>query len=126
MAWEEERRNLNYQPQQAKAVRVKWTEADSFQIAAPLDANRSASSVSFFTSARMTPFGVEDLLVVDSNNHKLHVLVSNNEELKKSGETHARRGAADATERDESTGHRNGGQGKRRDIICGCRARRNF
>lgn len=61
-----------------------WTEADSIQISAPLAAKR-ASSTSFFTSARMTSFGVEDLLVVDSASRQVHILVSNTDELKSSG-----------------------------------------
>ncbi|MBC7932939.1 MAG: CSLREA domain-containing protein, partial [Rubrivivax sp.] len=80
-------RRLDYQPRQSETVREKWTEADSFQIAAPLEANRAFSSTSFFTSARMTPSGVEDLLVIDSASRKLHILVSNNEQLKNTGES---------------------------------------
>ena len=37
----------------------------------------------------MTAYGVEDLLVVDSASRKLHILVSNNDELKNTGENYA-------------------------------------
>jgi CSLREA domain-containing protein len=86
MMAQEEVRWLDYQPRRAKTARQRWTEADRFQISAPLNVNR-ASSTSIFTSARMTSLGVEDLLVLDSASRKLHVLVSNNDELKRTGES---------------------------------------
>ena len=86
MNQEEAIRNLNYQPQQMKVVRERWTETDRIQMAAPGNA-LSASSASFFTSARMTPFGTEDLLVVDSASQKINLLIANNEEVRKNGES---------------------------------------
>jgi CSLREA domain-containing protein len=94
MEQEEAVRNLNYQSRQAKIVWGKWNEADRIQVASPVNA-LSASSASFFSSARMTPFGVEDLVVVDTASRKVNVLVSNNEELKKSGESFALSGSGD-------------------------------
>jgi CSLREA domain-containing protein len=88
MAEEEARRNLNYKPRHERTPLEKWTEVDGIQVAAPLD-SVAASSPAYFTSARMTPFGTEDLLVLDPANRKLQVLVSNNDELKKSNESYA-------------------------------------
>lgn len=69
-----------------KRASEKWTEGDRIQVGAPINA-AADSSASFFTSARMTPFGVEDLLVLDAVSRKLHVLVWNNEDLKQSNES---------------------------------------
>lgn len=65
-------RNLDYQPRQAKSGRERWIESDRFQTSAIGESER-ASSTTFFTSARMTPLGVEDLLVMDSASRKIHV-----------------------------------------------------
>ena len=86
MEQEENLRNLNYQPRGTRPAREKWAESDRIQLSAALESDR-ASSATFFSSARMTPLGVEDLLVVDSASRKIHVLVSNHEELKAKGES---------------------------------------
>jgi len=75
---------LERPPKVAATTWPQWTEGDRIQIAAPLDASRAASPATF-TSGRMTSLGVEDLLVLDSTNRQLHVLVWNTEELQASG-----------------------------------------
>ncbi len=94
MKQEEARRNLNYKPQRANKALEKWAETDRIQVSSSLNPV-SGSNTAFFTSARMTPLGVEDLLVVDSASRKLNVLVSNNVELKKSGESFALSGSGE-------------------------------
>jgi CSLREA domain-containing protein len=94
MKQEEASRNLNYKPQRANKAFKKWAETDRIQVSSSLNL-ASGASTAFFTSARMTPLGVEDLLVVDAASRKVNVLVSNNDELKKSGESFALSGSGE-------------------------------
>ena len=87
MAQEDARRRLDYQPFAATKPWEKWRQVDRIHVGSR---NASTSSpAAHFTSARMTPFGVEDLLVLDAAARKINVLVSNNDDLKESGDSYA-------------------------------------
>lgn len=67
--------------------RYVWSEADRMaNVSAPVD-RAVAATPAFFTSIRMTTEPVDDLVVVDSANRKIQILVKPNAELQQTGAT---------------------------------------